>query len=1229
MEHKVLRTAEKLQKSHTKKHWLYRGLSVLAAGAVFCTTYALILPAITLDKDAICGYDEHTHTDECYTSTGSWACMDNADTYEMLASADYVAHTHTDECYNESGEMICPFADWDNLVEPHEHTDECYQIVVHTHDENCMEMVQGELICTLDESDGHIHDEGCLGEVPVLICELPEHEFHTDDCYASDGNIICGLENHVHGDECYETELVNVCEIEEGEGQHTHTSTCYEYVTKPTCNIDEGTETAVLICDKIALHTHTDACYTDGALTCGQPEVILHQHDDCYVPGEPELTCEIEEHTHTDECYGTYEEVPGMYNSTADSSGVVGENAFEWYAKLPESTYNWATDLAAVAKSQVGYEEEADPTEEEPDRTYNIYSAYLETIYDDFVRSEASWDQIFVTWCLTVSDIEATEIPQPYTVEEFWEQAEYQGMLRMDEYTAGTGDIVILLKDDGNFRSGIVDCVDEDGIHVVLGDEDGAVVEQTVTSNDVIAWVSVQYQYNVHHPEQDAGDEITDVESYYNWQAMQDLAASGWFTYWADHPTLYEEETTVVQTTPPAEGEDTSPSSVQIDEKGGTTQYDESGQKVDDDGRVTVSKTIEGTSTENVFDITLTVTSDTEIKTLYEDPDIAIVIVMDISNTMASEYTVDGGMTKYQSAVEAAEKFVESFAEKTKGYSKIGFVAFNTDAHKICEMTSVSTGEGANTFKDTIRTETGKIINDSGYGVAHSRFTNMEAGLMLAGDMLKSSGNKHKFIVFLTDGLPTTYVSSEYDGYDPYTSSGEMGVDGVFADMLRDEKSTIFSVNNGGVYCGSGTSYSDKAAKRASVQARKLKNDGVTIFSVGVGLVFGDNKIPAEDYLKKTLIPLNTCVVDRGKYATDDEGNLIGSGIQNDYEYLEVVREHKTFGGETGWLGMAIASPKDTANPNGGGYYYDANNVTAINNAFTQIFEELSKKVEESAATAWIVTDPMNEEIKFLELLDDPKPNGATQTNGKITWDLKDSSVEPVKTAMSGDKTIYTYQLKYRVRLTNEDSKFVEGKIYDTNQQTTLTYQLRKTSGGDTTFTDIYTVDFPIPSVHGYLGELSFTKVSEGTDIGIPDAEFTLTHDPSCTLCTLTEATKNDSSYWSCITKTATSAADGSVAFSNIPSGHTYILEETEVPVGYTKNSNTYTVTVSYDTVTVTESDGSTTKTWGEGDYIIYNFPKPELPATGGTGTRRYILVGVLLMSTAVLLYTVRRRQRE
>ena len=69
MRQDVLRNAEKYTKVHKRKRLWHRVVTVLAGVVVFCTTYALILPAITLEKQ--CDIPEHTHTDACYAQVTS------------------------------------------------------------------------------------------------------------------------------------------------------------------------------------------------------------------------------------------------------------------------------------------------------------------------------------------------------------------------------------------------------------------------------------------------------------------------------------------------------------------------------------------------------------------------------------------------------------------------------------------------------------------------------------------------------------------------------------------------------------------------------------------------------------------------------------------------------------------------------------------------------------------------------------------------------------------------------------------------------------------------------------------------------------------------------------------------------------------------------------------------------------------------------------------------------
>lgn len=122
-----------------KKYW-HKIVGVLACLVVFCTTYALILPAITIEKMAYCGTEEHQHDESCYTTSKKLICGLEEQTEPQAAEgngeADLSAgkegeeaeiadgsyagsHVHTEECYEYEAILTCP-------LEEHTHTVECY-----------------------------------------------------------------------------------------------------------------------------------------------------------------------------------------------------------------------------------------------------------------------------------------------------------------------------------------------------------------------------------------------------------------------------------------------------------------------------------------------------------------------------------------------------------------------------------------------------------------------------------------------------------------------------------------------------------------------------------------------------------------------------------------------------------------------------------------------------------------------------------------------------------------------------------------------------------------------------------------------------------------------------------------------------------------------------------------------------------------------------------------------
>ena len=170
---------------------------------------------------------------------------------------------------------------------------------------------------------------------------------------------------------------------------------------------------------------------------------------------------------------------------------------------------------------------------------------------------------------------------------------------------------------------------------------------------------------------------------------------------------------------------------------------------------------------------------------------------------------------------------------------------------------------------------------------------------------------------------------------------------------------------------------------------------------------------------------------------------------------------------------------------------------------------------------------------------------------------------------------------------------------------------------------DPKTVNFPIPSVKGYVSELSFDKVDNHGN-SLAGAEFTLSHDTTkCAEC------RGDGKSVRVKDMTALSGPDGKVKFESIPSGHTYVLTETKVPDDYTTTGDIYQVVVAYDKVKVEvlASDKKTKKEW---DGKIVNNIYYELPNTGGTGTIPYTVGGILLISASgFLLYIHIKRRKE
>ena len=538
MGYDVLRDAEKYTRVHKRKRFRHRVMTVLASVVVFCTTYALILPAITLEKR--CDIPEHTHTDACYAQVTSVekrvpVCgaqtlkihRHTADCYDGSGNptcgyADFVVHRHDSGCYDEKGNLWCPLPE----IAAHRHTADCYALPeengqdVHTHTDGCYALTRGNLVC-----GEHVHTDACYTETAVLVCGLEESEEHQHDqsCYETSRELTCGVDSdHTHTDDCYEWERVLSCDLP----------------TDPTDSAEDAQP--VLTCAKpeIVLHRHTSDCFDAGGnLICGQVQVLEHQHSDaCFeTVAEPvdtgTLTCTdtAPEHQHTARCYGTWELVCGQEEHTHSQACTPNEQEETVFcgkdahthgeacrdetgelvcgteehihtlacyadpgadvetAELWEQTFagvtltgNWRQDTLAIAETQLGYAESTKnylvAQDGETVKGYTRYGAWCEEPYGD-------WNVMFLSFCLHYAGVEGVPPDRDCGG---WVTAWADAFEPAQSHTPAVGDLVLFDRDgDGTAdRAGLVARLTDSGFAAMEGDAEDAVRLMTYGADD-------------------------------------------------------------------------------------------------------------------------------------------------------------------------------------------------------------------------------------------------------------------------------------------------------------------------------------------------------------------------------------------------------------------------------------------------------------------------------------------------------------------------------------------------------------------------------------------------------------------------------------------------------------------------------------------------------------------------------------------------------------------------
>lgn len=667
---------------------------------------------------------------------------------------------------------------------------------------------------------------------------------------------------------------------------------------------------------------------------------------------------------------------------------------------------------------------------------------------------------------------------------------------------------------------------------------------------------------------------------------------------------------------PAAVAEDVTQDKNQIVEAGGTVFYNDKGKEVKGattlggDAVVEMTKTVAGTDIENEFEITLQVKTTSRIDTITSgSTDAAVLLIVDLSSSM-SEQSVWEGKTRLAAAKEALNKFVTQFASlkdengnTISGKRMIGLVTFGSHAgstnwNLVKDLDGTAywidvqkpTSSGTNANLETVKSEIDSLIAYSNKPGGPGG-TNLEAALMLGRNLLKDglgddegdSGAirnfKHVYTILLTDGKPTWYVDGDSDSLS--------GINGTRTTTSTD-KEDVEDV--GKVANGYGTT------------------KGITDYSKLYSICFGKDG--------------NRSVFNSNLKENNDNGQGgQGGGGSNNWT-VTIRKTNYTITNSTtvgDWLGAFSDAAYDGQSSNGQQSLFDL--------TFNSIIQQITLSIE-----AWRVTDTMGPYIQLVETYDtlqykDADGNsGGSFTNsathdkdkGIINWDILASTPDPriTDTSASTNPPVVGYTYKYKVRLNNLDGGYTAGTSETpTNESATLEYAVLKDGvfQANPNNTDgTYTATFPQPMVKGLVGNLTFKKV-DGSGTALPGATFTLSS---------VEKNADGTSKWS--SATATSGDDGTVTFSNIPSGHSYTLTETKAPDNYNLDSTPHTVEIKYGKayknyeqitetnplkITNTAKTGSLTisKAFGEGGAITADsFPTGKTITFTVTGPDNY-----------------------
>lgn len=149
-------------------------VAVLACVVVFCTVYALIIPAVTMTNNTFCGKQEHVHSDACYETV---LVCGQSERLEAESSALSEEQTSADPIPSEE------IAAADEAVQTENQTENQTEgtVLPDGQDEVTPAVGAAKRVLHAETTAPHVHTEACYEK--RLICQEEEHE-HTLQCHS-------------------------------------------------------------------------------------------------------------------------------------------------------------------------------------------------------------------------------------------------------------------------------------------------------------------------------------------------------------------------------------------------------------------------------------------------------------------------------------------------------------------------------------------------------------------------------------------------------------------------------------------------------------------------------------------------------------------------------------------------------------------------------------------------------------------------------------------------------------------------------------------------------------------------------------------------------------------------------------------------------------------------------------------------------------------------------------